>query len=146
MFFYFSCTPPPYPSLLILLSFSFFIFAAFLHFFLSFKVPGTDEEHEVDLPGKGLIAANVNLFFDQQLRAHALSTHAPVKQKAENYFLQRNPRIYFNIPIVKFWTSSIFYIAFLVIQAYPLFLFSFSFLSPFFYIYPFVRGLLYHAS
>jgi hypothetical protein len=32
------------------------------------------------------------------------------------------PPVYFNIPIVKFWTNSMFYVAFLIIQAYLSFL------------------------
>eukprot|EP00026_Physarum_polycephalum_P000682 Phypoly_transcript_00683.p1 GENE.Phypoly_transcript_00683~~Phypoly_transcript_00683.p1 ORF type:complete len:576 (+),score=72.43 Phypoly_transcript_00683:1616-3343(+) len=79
-----------------------------------------DKQHEVDTAGKGLIAANVQTFFDQQLRAHSLATRHPLKQKKEDTFLKKNPLVYFSIPIVKFWTSMLFYVGFLFLQAYTL--------------------------
>lgn len=46
----------------------------------------------------------------------------PPIRKRNDYF-EKAPedhiRVFFNVPIVKFWTSTLFYLGFLILQAYP---------------------------
>lgn len=94
------------------------IYSFISHLILNFNV----EKHEISSPIAGLLAEGVKTVVDMQLHANKISVDAPITQKEEDDFLKRHPSVYFNIPVVKFWTSTIFYVAFLIFQAYPFFL------------------------
>ena len=128
------------PLSLFFFSLSFFLF--FLFLFFSFVVcltlilvdeTSTEPSHEAtsSTDKTAAIREDVKARFQLQNEGLARFSQTDIKrEEAEENFLVKHPTVYFNIPIVKFWTSTMFYFAFLLYQAYPFLLpFLFLFLS-----------------